>query len=498
MGAFSLVVILLCSAAVYLSVLINDCVKKLDSARRPLLDKKSKMVSDSILSIKNIKFNAWENLIKEKLHQVRKTDSGFLLGNFTLQGVSAALVAMISSFTGLFCVGYVKLVLEREMGVVTVYIILLYLNYLKKQMIFSNLAFIEINSCLVSFERIRAFLRIDDFGGGKEVFKSPRKPKIEDEDRIVVNFSCCTASWTNTFYRSKVSGLEEKGRKEGDRGKIKQNKVMEPLKKAEKLCLKKIDFCVQKGKFVAVIGQVGAGKTSLLRTALGDVNVVSGGCRVTGSVAYIPQEAFLINDSLQNNILFGKPFNEEKYNRILDISQLRPDLEILAEGDLTEIGERGLNLSGGQKQRISIARALYSDSDIYLVDDCMSALDSHVGGAIPEKVFFGYLKGKTVVMTTHRYHFLDRVDRVCVLKDGELIAEGPYGEIKHSQEMSLLAKIQKEEEEHHQEEVKKQIKKKNKREEECQIKQKQEQERIPPTKEKFSPESQNLPVETTN
>ena len=161
MGPFGLVAMLICSGSVYVSIYINGEVKKLDAERRPLLDKKSKIISDSILSIKSIKFNAWEELIRDKLHGVRKEDNKLLQNNFTLQGVSAALVAMIPCFTGLFCIAYVKMVLGKEIRVETIYAILLYLNYLKKQMIFSNLAYIIINSCIISVQRIQTFLRVE-------------------------------------------------------------------------------------------------------------------------------------------------------------------------------------------------------------------------------------------------------------------------------------------------------------------------------------------------
>ena len=197
---------------------------------------------------------------------------------------------------------------------------------------------------------------------------------------------------------------------------------------------------------MAIIGKVGSGKTSLLRSLLGELNVVKGSFEVNGTVGYIPQEAFLVNDTLKNNILFGKEYEKSKYEKVLDLSQLRPDLEMLPGGDMTEIGERGLNLSGGQKQRISIARALYSGSDIYLVDDCMSALDSHVGGAILEEVFFNHLKGKTIIMTTHRYHFLERADQVYMLKNGRVVAAGKFEDVKENPQIKSLVNVENKEE----------------------------------------------------
>lgn len=156
-----------------------------------------------------------------------------------------------------------------------------------------------------------------------------------------------------------------------------------------------------------------------------------------GKIAFIQQEAFLLNDTIKDNILFGEPFEEAWFEKVLDICQLRPDLETLAAGVLTEIGEKGINLSGGQKQRISIARAVYSRSDIYLIDDSLSALDAYVGKKIMEEVFNGILRGKTRVMVTHYLNVLEDetvINRVVLMKDGKIIKNGRYSEIRQTPE----------------------------------------------------------------
>ena len=453
LGIFSLASILLCLGGLYLSFIINDEVKKLDKARRPMLDKKSKIVSDSILSIKNIKFNAWERFIFKKLNDVRRLDNNLLLSNLILQGVSTTVVAMIPSVTCFFCLAYLKFVLHKEIEVQTVYAILIYFNYLKKMMILGNAAIAGVNASNVSFNRIGTFLDIEDLQIEKKEQKRLRMfEEIEDPERLpseALILSDCSLKWENEDYRKRLIDLieskSEKVRSIDKDEKQENQPVGVELRddNQSSVCLRGISLQVMRGSFSAVLGQVGSGKSSLLRGLLGDLNVTHGDFQVNGTIAYIPQEAFLINDTLRNNILFGKPYDEQKYNKVLNISQLRPDLEILIEGDLTEIGERGLNLSGGQKQRISIARAIYSDSEIYLVDDCMSALDSHVGGAILEQVFFDYLKGKTILMTTHRYHFLDRVDQVYVLKGGEILTGGDYDQVKLTQEFKNLVKVEK-------------------------------------------------------
>ena len=133
--------------------------------------------------------------------------------------------------------------------------------------------------------------------------------------------------------------------------------------------LTKIDLAVGKGSLVAVVGHVGSGKSSLISAMLGEMNVVSGSINTNGKIAYVPQQAWMQNETLKNNITFGKKYNDNLYKKVIESCALIPDLQILQGGDQTEIGEKGINLSGGQKQRISMARAVYSNSDLYLLDD---------------------------------------------------------------------------------------------------------------------------------
>jgi len=162
------------------------------------------------------------------------------------------------------------------------------------------------------------------------------------------------------------------------------------------------------------------------------MNLVKGEIFKNGKVALISQDPFLINDTLQQNILFGKQLDQTRYENVLKICQLEHDLEMLAGGDQTEIGERGINLSGGQKQRIAIARAVYSDADIYLIDDCLSALDAHVGNLIFDQVLEKYLKNKTRIIATHYLHFLDKLDEVILMDAGKIQAQGKFKDVQNT------------------------------------------------------------------
>uniref|UniRef100_A0A671LLL1 Canalicular multispecific organic anion transporter 2-like n=1 Tax=Sinocyclocheilus anshuiensis TaxID=1608454 RepID=A0A671LLL1_9TELE len=171
--------------------------------------------------------------------------------------------------------------------------------------------------------------------------------------------------------------------------------------------------------------------TSLVCALLGEMEKLEGQISIQGSVAYVPQQAWIQNATLRDNILFGRPYAEQKYRCVLEACALTPDLEVLPGGDQTEIGEKGINLSGGQRQRVSLARALYSEADVYLLDDPLSAVDAHVAKHIFDNVIGpeGALKGKTRILVTHGISFLPQVHNILVLVEGRVSEMGSYQDL---------------------------------------------------------------------
>ncbi|XP_061083740.1 ATP-binding cassette sub-family C member 2-like [Conger conger] len=198
--------------------------------------------------------------------------------------------------------------------------------------------------------------------------------------------------------------------------------------------LKSVSLDIKPGRLVAVVGAVGAGKSSLISAILGEMHSIKGYINIMGSIAYVPQQAWIQNATLRDNILFGSALEEARFQKVLDACALVPDLELLPGGDQTEIGEKGINLSGGQKQRVSMARAVYSSADIFLLDDPLSAVDSHVGKHLFNEVVGpnGLLKDKTRILVTHGVSFLPQVDEIVVLVDGKVSEIGSYNNLKAS------------------------------------------------------------------
>ncbi|KAH1147222.1 hypothetical protein GLYMA_15G148500v4 [Glycine max] len=186
---------------------------------------------------------------------------------------------------------------------------------------------------------------------------------------------------------------------------------------------------IKKGDHAAVVGTVGSGKSSLLASVLGEMFKISGKVRVCGSIAYVAQTSWIQNATIQDNILFGLPMNREKYREAIRVCCLEKDLEMMEHGDQTEIGERGINLSGGQKQRVQLARAVYQDCDIYLLDDVLSAVDAQTGSFIFKECIMGALKNKTILLVTHQVDFLHNVDCIMVMREGKIVQSGKYDEL---------------------------------------------------------------------
>ena len=190
---------------------------------------------------------------------------------------------------------------------------------------------------------------------------------------------------------------------------------------------------------MAVVGKIGAGKSSFLSALLGEMSKVSGSVAVGGKVSYVGQQAWIQNMTLQDNILFGKDMKREEYDTVVEACALASDLEILPSGDQTEIGENGINLSGGQKQRVGLARAAYDNSDIVLLDDPLSAVDAHVGKHLFRRLIGpeGIMKNRTRILVTHNLSFLDKVDKIILLENGKIIEEGTLQELRENETSSF-------------------------------------------------------------
>lgn len=195
--------------------------------------------------------------------------------------------------------------------------------------------------------------------------------------------------------------------------------------------LQDVTLNIKPGQLVAVVGPVGAGKSSLISALLGEIPCVQGTRRLSGRVSLVAQEAWVQNKTVREGILFGRPYDRARFRAVIKAAQLKTDLEMLSAGAHTEIGERGVSLSGGQKARLSLARALYeAKADIVLLDDPLAAVDAHVTKALFDTAIAGVLHGKTrILVLSSNYHLLPAADLVVVMEGGRVLGAGTYQEL---------------------------------------------------------------------
>jgi ATP-binding cassette, subfamily C (CFTR/MRP), member 1 len=209
----------------------------------------------------------------------------------------------------------------------------------------------------------------------------------------------------------------------------KTNTVEEPVERYPKAILSDITLHVKPGELCAVVGRVGSGKSTLCSAILNETSLDSGTISLTGQVAYAAQSPWILNASLRDNILFGLPMDQDRYNRVLQVCQLEHDLSMLDDYDMTEIGEKGINLSGGQRQRVSIARACYSNADTIIFDDPLSALDPEVAMKVFDECIHKFLHEKTRLLVTNQLQVLKFCDTVVALRGGSIIEQGTYSDL---------------------------------------------------------------------
>ncbi|NXQ53258.1 MRP1 protein, partial [Anthoscopus minutus] len=355
-------------------------------------DNRIKLMNEILNGIKVLKLYAWELAFREKVLKIRQKElqvlkkSAYLAAMATFTWVCAPFLVALSTFAV-----YVTRDKNNILDAQKAFVSLALFNILRFPLNILPMVISSIVEASVSLKRLREFLSHEELDPDSIV----RGPVKEAEGCIVVKNA--TFSWAKTD---------------------------PPL-------LSSINFTVPEGSLVAVVGQVGCGKSSLLSALLGEMDKREGYVVVKGSVAYVPQQAWVQNATLEDNIIFGREMNENRYKRVIEACALLPDIEILPSGDKTEIGEKGVNLSGGQKQRVSLARAVYCNADVYLLDDPLSAVDAHVGKHIFEKVIGpkGILKNKTRVLVTHAINYLPQMDTILVMTDGEISEMGSYQEL---------------------------------------------------------------------
>ncbi|XP_076997790.1 ATP-binding cassette sub-family C member 6 [Tamandua tetradactyla] len=359
-------------------------------------DSRARLTSSVLRNAKIIKFHGWEEAFLEKVLRIRGRELGALKTSGLLFSVSLVSFQVSTFLVALVAFAIHTLVAEENaMDAEKAFVTLTVLNILNKAQAFLPFSIHSIVQARVSFDRLAAFLFLEEVDPGA----------VEATPSSCAAGENCITIHDGTFAWSQGSPP----------------------------CLQRINLAVPQGCLLAVIGPVGAGKSSLLSTLLGELAKMEGSVSIKGPVAYVPQEAWVQNASVLENVCFGQELDQPWLDRVLEACALGPDVSSLPAGVHTQIGEQGMNLSGGQKQRLSLARAVYRKAAVYLLDDPLAALDAHVGQHVFNHVIGpgGLLQGTTRILVTHALHVLPQADRIMVLADGAIAEMGSYQELLH-------------------------------------------------------------------
>ncbi|KAM6095061.1 multidrug resistance-associated protein 1-like isoform 3-T3 [Chlamydotis macqueenii] len=373
-----------------INALIAAKVKRLKKSQMKYSDQRVKLLSEMLHGIKILKLYAWEPAYQRKVMNIREHEVDVLKSSGYLATYSMLTLTCIPFMVSLATFGiYFHLDKENVLTATKVFTAISLFNILRLPLFDLPSVISAVAQTKVSLSRLEDFLCAEDL--------NPEDVNTNYSGNHAVRFIGASFRWEK-------NGL--------------------PV-------LKHLSVSIPEGSLVAVVGQVGSGKSSFLSAILGEMEKLEGTVQRRGSVAYVSQQAWIQNDSLQENILFGANLNRPYYELVLESCALLPDLEQLLNGDQTEIGERGVNISGGQKQRVSLARAVYSNADLYLLDDPLSAVDVHVGKHLFEKLIgpSGLLKSKTRILVTHNLTLLPHTDLIIVMEEGRIVQMGTYQEL---------------------------------------------------------------------
>ena len=470
--SFGLVVLII---FLVINYFMQKSFKKLQKRRQANMDKRLRMTTAILFNLKVLKLYSWDDFFFDKLNDLREEELTTINKIFNFRNSNQTVFWLSPIMTTIVTIGAYEY-LNKETQIENIFVSLGVLNSLQEPVRAIAMIYTSFLETLISLRRIQKFMNQENIEEEKIITDDEKTKgeeimiKIEngtfswgaeqkgilnadDEDRPIalnlrdINFSvkkgefvCIIgevgsgkSSLLNAILNNMIQVSPEEVKKILDSRLI--NDVNDPLQIVPEgkisIALER-DSNIEKNPMQTITTKIEE-KIEIDNEKGNENEKDYNKVYINGSIAYVCQTAFIENNTLRNNILFFHPFNQDKYNKVLKISELLPDLEILKGGDMTEIGERGINLSGGQKARVSIARALYSDSEIYLFDDPISALDAHVGRNIINNVLCDYLKDKTRILVTHAIQYCNRADRIIYMKDGRIDWEGTFEELENQE-----------------------------------------------------------------
>lgn len=370
------------------------------------------IMNEIITGIQVIKMYTWEKPFAKLVSQSRKKEINQITKSSYIRGIMNSFI-IFHARTAIFFTIISYVLLGNSINAEDVFVLTSLYSILRESMtIFFPLGITQLAEGLVSVERIRKFLVLE----------------LQNEE--FTNFVDGNEVEKNHFHLlTKYEHFTHEGKKPGI---IVKNACAKWSPDSLDNSLNSLDLEVIPGQLTVIVGTVGSGKSSFFLALLKELSLTSGTIKISGKISYASQESWLFQGSIRQNILFGEPYDKARYQAVTRACSLLIDFEQFPHGDKTIVGERGVSLSGGQRARVNLARAVYKNADIYLLDDPLSAVDTHVGKHLFEECIQGFLRNKTVLVITHQLQYLENVDQIVLLENGRILAKGTYQELQKS------------------------------------------------------------------
>ncbi|ULT81994.1 hypothetical protein L3Y34_011748 [Caenorhabditis briggsae] len=412
------------------------------------MDDRLKVMSELINGMRVIKMICWESSFADKILELRKREIT-AVGKTSYYSAMVMGIYFISAKIGLFVYIFSCLYSGEDLSTKSVFAASALYNSVRLPFaLFLPLGLLFGRELISTSRRINCFFKLHEFSRTPKSRDSEDKSNVKEE-KIALTSMETPASWilddtktdTPSIHLNDVTSVWY------DDDEAEEQENLKELKKSDDneedvdtneanpsssvvYGIQDVTIVLKSGECYGIIGSVGSGKSSLLLTMLSEAKMSKGRMEVHGSIAYCAQEPWTFTGTVRDNILFGNEYDAERYQNSLELCLLNHDLRQLQNGDMTVVGDNGSTLSGGQRARVALARAVYADADIYLLDDPLSAVDAHVGRKLYENLIRGFLSDKLVVLVTHQIHFLGTLNTVCLMKNNKFIGSGTLDDLR--------------------------------------------------------------------
>ncbi|XP_070222854.1 ATP-binding cassette sub-family C member 4-like isoform X4 [Bos mutus] len=382
-------------AVLIILLLLQSCFgmsfSSLRSRTAALTDDRIRTMSEVITGIRTVKMNVWEQSFINLITRLRRKEISKILRSSYLRAMNLTSFFAVSKIM-IFVTFIANELLDNLITASQVFVVVTLFEALRfSSTLYFPMAVEKVSEAVVSIRRIKNFLLLDEV--------SQCYPQLPSDGKTIVDVQAFSASWEKASETPTLQGLS---------------------------------FSVRPGELLAVVGPVGAGKSSLLHALLGELPPCQGKISVHGRIAYVSQQPWVFPGTVRSNILFGKKYEEDRYEEVIKACALEEDLRLLGDEEIIKIGDGRTQLSEGQKARICLARAMYQDADIYLLDDLLSAVDAGVSRHLFEQCVHQALKEKITILVTHQLQYLKDASQILMLKDGIVIERGTYSEFLKS------------------------------------------------------------------